>query len=328
MFSKEILYALAIYFVIFLGIDLLWGYSLPFWLAILLYVAVYTVITRVSSRGTPKNDQPEWPTSGPIGRFGQAGLIFSFSLTSTLSLFNPFQLIQIIQQIIGNVYLNLTGRAQETPAADHQTNATYTLPIKGEWFVYNGGIQPDTSHSWTVITQRYAYDFVQVNDQMERHTGKGTTLTDYFCYGADIIAAANGTVVHITDGVRDAPFVGYGLADFLARSFIGNHIVIKHAEGEYGLYAHLIKGSIPVQVGDTVIRGQHIGRCGHSGHSSEPHLHFHLQDAPNFFFAAGLPLKFSQLTVNGTPQTEQFLTAGDYISSSTAKATATNDSFR
>lgn len=326
MFTKEILYALAIYFIIFLAIDQLWEYDLPFWLAILLYVVVYTVVTQLTKSKTAANNEPEWPTSGPIGRYGQAGLIFSFTLTSTLSLFNPFQLIQIMQQIIGNSYLSLTGRAKDTPAADYHTKATYTLPITGEWFVYNGGIQPATSHSWTVITQRYAYDFVKVNGQKQRHTGAGTTLTDYFCYGADISAAADGTVVHITDGVRDAPFVGYGIADFLARSFIGNHIIIKHADGEYGLYAHLIKGSISVKVGDSVTRGQLIGRCGHSGHSSEPHLHFHLQDAPNFFFAAGVPLKFSQLTVNGTPQDAHFITAGDYVARSAAEGTATDGS--
>ncbi len=47
--------------------------------------------------------------------------------------------------------------------------------------------------------------------------------------------------------------------------------------------------------GDTVKQGQVIGRCGHSGHSSEPHLHFHLQDTPSLFSSMGLPIRFQGL---------------------------------
>lgn len=39
--------------------------------------------------------------------------------------------------------------------------------------------------------------------------------------------------------------------------------------------------------------GQVIGRCGNSGHSTEPHLHFHVQGHPSFYLAAGLPVRFA-----------------------------------
>ena len=61
----------------------------------------------------------------------------------------------------------------------------------------------------------------------------------------------------------------------------------RHADGEFGFYAHLIKGTIPVRIGDKVRAGDEIGRCGHTGHSSEPHLHFHLQDTPSIFTGMG-----------------------------------------
>ena len=41
-----------------------------------------------------------------------------------------------------------------------------------------------------------------------------------------------------------------------------------------------------------VRRGQVLGRCGNSGNSSEPHLHFQLMDHPHHSVAAGLPFTF------------------------------------
>ena len=35
--------------------------------------------------------------------------------------------------------------------------------------------------------------------------------------------------------------------------------------------------------------GEQIGECGNSGNSSEPHLHFQLQDHQRVAIAAGLP---------------------------------------
>lgn len=54
--------------------------------------------------------------------------------------------------------------------------------------------------------------------------------------------------------------------------------MIEHAPGIYSLSAHLRQGSILVKAGQAVSAGQKIGECGNSGNSSEPHLHFHLQD--------------------------------------------------
>jgi murein DD-endopeptidase MepM/ murein hydrolase activator NlpD len=47
--------------------------------------------------------------------------------------------------------------------------------------------------------------------------------------------------------------------------------------------------------------GQRIGQFGHSGHSTEPHLHFQLQDRADFVQAVGLPIAFSGCLVNGAP---------------------------
>ena len=42
--------------------------------------------------------------------------------------------------------------------------------------------------------------------------------------------------------------------------------------------------------------------CGNSGNSTEPHLHFQLQDHPSVLFAAGLPFRLARFEVDGTPE--------------------------
>ncbi|MCC5878820.1 MAG: M23 family metallopeptidase [Idiomarina sp.] len=281
------------------ALSAMWAYEVPFWgilLGYLFFAYAYRSLFRILS-GKPKEPAArhpayDWPASGPIGRFGNIWIVFTFYPTALLSAINPFQLSQQLRQVIGQVRAAWRIKRAGTDPANYQTKVSYHLPFKGEWLVCNGGLTEATSHSWGVLAQRYAYDFFKADDEYRRHRGRGTKLTDYYCYGEDILAAADGTVVKVFDGVRDAPLVGYGFADFLCRHFGGNHVIIKHADGEYGFYAHLIPSSICVQEGQQVKQGQAIGQCGHSGHSSEPHLHFHLQDTPSIFSSMGLPIRF------------------------------------
>ena len=70
-------------------------------------------------------------------------------------------------------------------------------------------------------------------------------------------------------------------------------MVLKLADGEYALLAHLRRGSVRVRVGQQVRPGQILGLAGNSGNSSEPHLHFHVQDRAELFGdARGLPVLF------------------------------------
>jgi murein DD-endopeptidase MepM/ murein hydrolase activator NlpD len=75
-----------------------------------------------------------------------------------------------------------------------------------------------------------------------------------------------------------------------------------------------------VEPGDHVERGQRIARCGNSGNSTEPHLHFHVQDHPNFFLGAGLPVRFRDVEIDH-PRTgadvrdEAYVHAGQRVTS-------------
>lgn len=287
--------------------------SLPLIVAIPLYLVWYHVLGWfLEPPGKiPEDGSADWPTSGPVGRGGQRLLILSFTLSGLLTLLNPLQALQGIRQAIGNVRAGF--RLRHVGAEGRESTLTYRLPFDGEWFIYNGGVTPETSHSWALQCQRYAYDFVVADRARVRHTGRGTLLSDYACYGRPIYAAADGEVVHVEGKLRDAPFVGYGLVDFLSRSFLGNHVVIRHTEGEYSFSAHLAPGSLTVAVGDHVSAGQQIGACGHSGHSSEPHLHFHLQDRADFFTAGGIRIRFRDLRVDGVELPESTPSRGTWV---------------
>ncbi|GAA5232873.1 hypothetical protein [Verticiella sediminum] len=57
------------------------------------------------------------------------------------------------------------------------------------------------------------------------------------------------------------------------------------------------QGKRRLSEGERVEAGAELGRCGNSGNTSEPRLHFHLQDGPRL----GLPAQFLNYAANGKP---------------------------
>ncbi len=144
-------------------------------------------------------------------------------------------------------------------------------PLTGEWFVSNGG------HSVLLnghtAEESNAIDFQRLDPNGRTHTGGvDAPLADYPGFGSPVLAPADGRIVGVADGYADNP------PD--TNSDRANHVVIDIGADRYVLMAHLMQGSVTVQVGDVVRRGQPLGAVGNNGHSSEPHLHLQVQDSP------------------------------------------------
>ena len=56
--------------------------------------------------------------------------------------------------------------------------------------------------------------------------------------------------------------------------FAGNYINIRHTNGSLSRYLHLSRSD--VHAGDSVTKGQTIGRTGNTGRTTGPHLHLEL----------------------------------------------------
>ncbi|WP_158057005.1 M23 family metallopeptidase [Halorussus halophilus] len=212
--------------------------------------------------------------------------------------FNPFVQAKGLLQLLGHVPILFRHRFRLPNPERFDQRVEYTLPVEGEWTVVNGGPTRDDSHSWGILTQRYAYDLVMTDEAGKSYEGDGDSPEEYYCFGEPVVAPADGVVVEASDGHRDYHRAG-GWLDPRQRDLRGNWVTIEHADDEYSDLAHLREDSVEVSEGQRVERGQRIGRCGNSGNSTEPHLHFHVQDRPNFFLGMGLPVYFGDVRTSG-----------------------------
>ncbi|MDO5714349.1 MAG: M23 family metallopeptidase [Tissierellia bacterium] len=208
-------------------------------------------------------------------------------------------MIQSLQQLWAVVFIPI--RYHPIPDKDtFHPKVNYSLPFRGKWVVVNGGVTKEMSHSWGIHPQRYAYDFLKLDQEGKSHTGDEKTLENYYCYGEEILAPAEGKVIKVSDKYEDAHIIGKGKVDPLAKNLSGNYVIIQHEEEEFSLLAHLQSGSILVQEGEWVDRFQVIGKCGNSGNTSEPHLHFQIQNTKSFIFSVGLPISFQDIRIEKT----------------------------
>ena len=271
----------------------------PLWLVMICIFAwagllgLVSRLIRFAKAGKAQEGQDEKPKDPRLDSPDKAlRAATNYFISNLLFLLNPFLQVQMLLQFLG--MLREKGRHPVMAPENYRQKGSYILPVTGEWHIVNGGATPETSHSWGIPSQRFAYDLVKCGPNNRSFSGKGRKLVDYFCYNAPIVAPGDGLVIKVRDGIHDAPFIGTFWMDCFTRDIAGNSVLIKHAEGEFCLLAHLKPGSICVKAGETVKQGQEIGRCGHSGNSTEPHLHFQFQDGESFYFNSGLPIKFSR----------------------------------
>jgi len=88
-----------------------------------------------------------------------------------------------------------------------------------------------------------------------------------------VIAAADGVVAGVRDGMDDKPARG---PDRAGRE-CGNGVRLNHGGGWTTQYCHLQRGGVMVRKGARVSAGEVLGRTGSSGRSEIPHLHFQVE---------------------------------------------------
>ena len=198
------------------------------------------------------------------------------------------------------------------PIRNEQPEPRYLFPLKGRFYV-QAGPSLNTHHRWAV-PEEFALDIAQIGAGGRTYRTDGRRFADYWVYGLPVLAAADGEVVKVVDAygedeslIRKAgeSQVAYyeriltaqnsRMAAEGAEVLAGNAVVVRHAWGEYSVYGHLKPGSVKVRVGQAVKAGEVLAAVGSSGSSTEPHLHFHICDAPSALDCVGKPAMFSNV---------------------------------
>jgi murein DD-endopeptidase MepM/ murein hydrolase activator NlpD len=71
---------------------------------------------------------------------------------------------------------------------------------------------------------------------------------------------------------------------------------VRVAEAD-AVFAHLAPGTVSVTIGQDVRGGELIGRVGHTGNSTAPHLHFELMDWADPLQTTGVRCAFAEYLV-------------------------------
>jgi hypothetical protein len=214
---------------------------------------------------------------------------------------------------------------------DYNQKTDFILPLKNKILVYDGHdfyshhrrfdyeFAPIKQLGFTGNFMRYAYDFVVVDSEGKKFLSKGENDTDWFGFGTDVLAVADGEIVAIETNKKDDKTFDIPSLKDNPLTLYGNYIVIKHGEHLYSIYGHLKnKSAIGMKVGDKVKKGQKIASIGTSGSSFFPHLHFEVRNSINHQ-AEGLPSYFKNyyliLGSNKKEVTTHTITTGDIIQS-------------
>ena len=284
----------------------------------------------VSFYNVDKNDSivamfsPEMNAALPLDKFSQvtAGLKVQFGVIKKIRFVRLQSASALYETTFDNAVLGMTITLNPkneiagllfkpyTEAKEIiRNNTKMKLPFKGEWSVTWGGDTKEQNYHVESVAQKNAFDFLIYDEKGLTHKGTGEANEDYYAFGKELYAPCDGEVVLVVDGIKD------NIPGVLNPIYIpGNTVIIKTANGEFVFFAHFKQHSIVVKQGQKVTTGALLGLCGNSGNSSEPHLHFHLQNTEDMTKATGAKCFFDQLKVNGVLKSDYSPVKGDKIS--------------
>ncbi|NLP59340.1 M23 family metallopeptidase [Lutibacter sp. B1] len=173
------------------------------------------------------------------------------------------------------------------------------LPFNGEWTVVWGGDSEKFNYHIKNKAQKNAFDFIITDKYGKSFKTDRNKNENFYAFGKKIIAPCNGMIISVIDGIKDNK--PSELNPYYAP---GNSIILKTENNEFLYFAHLKQNSIKVKQGQKIIKGEILGLCGNSGNSTEPHLHFHIQNQENINNAIGIKCYFEKIIVSDTLKTD------------------------
>ncbi len=205
----------------------------------------------------------------------------------------------------------MTGRRLAAELADARV---VDFPLRGEWTAVQSPGSRIPSHGTDILGQRYAFDFIRFDAGRRGHYHSASALRTLLLgvptrechgWGEPVMAPLEGIVSAALDGVRERgrvyPAREFALAVRNGLTFrptthdvhrvMGNHVILE-CEGVFAGFAHLATGSVQARAGQALRVGDLLGRVGHTGNSTAPHLHFQLMDGPDPLTARGVPCAF------------------------------------
>jgi murein DD-endopeptidase MepM/ murein hydrolase activator NlpD len=194
-----------------------------------------------------------------------------------------------------------------TTEVDRRDVVVVGPPLKGSNYLAADSCCDATRHTRAALpingqvwlAQRYAVDYEQLDADNRIWSGRNKKdLDNYTIYGQEALAAADGRVVKTIDGLPEQ-VPGVFPEGISVEEADGNSVILDIGGGNYALYAHFQPGSVRVEEGDRVERGEVLGLVGNSGNSLAPHLHFHVMSGPLSLASNGLPYEVDSFEVTG-----------------------------
>ncbi|MFC9554759.1 peptidoglycan DD-metalloendopeptidase family protein [Rhodococcus sp. NPDC056960] len=248
------------------------------------------------------------PKTGPVLAPGQEGLVW---IDATVSSPHdvPGSLGHVLTvdfpQATSLVPARLTENVANTKV-DNREAVRIRSPLDGPRWLDGTGCCTVSAHRAAVLpingemlaAERFAIDFVQLDEQGRIYVGDKTQLSSYRYYGAPVRAVADGTVIAVVGDLPEA-VPGANPEGLTLPEYGGNHVVQDIGNGRFAFYAHLQPGSVDdISVGQDLRAGDQVGLLGNSGNTDAPHLHFHVMDGPDFLAANGVPFEFDSFQLD------------------------------
>ena len=180
-------------------------------------------------------------------------------------------------------------------------------PVKGDgWLATTACCTPNLHRDLRIVVdgrrietaETFAVDWALLKGDRV-YEGEGATNEQFYVYGVDVLAVADGTVVSVQDGKPDAT-PNKAMTPKTLSDFGGNQVMLEIAPKVFAVYGHLQPGSLRVKVGDSVKVGATLAKIGNTGPSFGPHLHFGLLNRPDIFTGRSLPFVIDSYTLAGT----------------------------